>query len=115
MKTPSIKALLAEGSQHIGSTITLTGWVRAFRSNRFIQINDGSCQGNFQAVIDYSRFPEEVLRGISTGAALSITGVLVASIGSGQSIEMEVHSIEIIGAAPVDDVQKTVMQPKRHS
>lgn len=115
MKTPVIKDLLSQGSALVGSSVTVKGWVRAFRSNRFIQINDGSCIGNLQAVIDYTQFSEELLRGISTAAAVSISGVLVASIGSGQSVELEVKSIDIIGDAPVDEVQKTVMQPKRHS
>lgn len=115
MKTPVIKDLLSQGSALVGSSVTVKGWVRAFRSNRFIQINDGSCIANLQAVIDYTQFSEELLRRISTAAAVSISGVLVASIGSGQSVELDVKSIYIIGDAPVDEVQKTVMQPKRHS
>lgn len=115
MKPSSIKGLLTQGPSLIGLTVTVKGWVRAFRSNRFIQLNDGSCQGNLQAVIDYTHYSTAVLQGISTGAALSLTGVLAASIGSGQAIEMEVTSLTLLGEAPVDLVQKTVMQPKRHS
>ena len=115
MKTSSIKEIAQYGRALIGTEVTVRGWVRAFRSNRFIQINDGSCQGNLQAVIDFTAFPEELIRQISTAAAISIEGVLVESIGSGQAVELEVKALNVIGAAPADEVQKTVMQPKRHS
>ena len=115
MKTSSIKEITQHGRALIGTEVTVRGWVRAFRSNRFIQINDGSCQGNLQAVIDFTAFPEELIRQISTAAAISIEGVLVESIGSGQAVELEVKALNVIGAAPAEEVQKTVMQPKRHS
>jgi asparaginyl-tRNA synthetase len=115
MKTSSIKEITHQGRALIGTEVTVRGWVRAFRSNRFIQINDGSSQGNLQAVIDFTAFPEEVIRQISTAAAVSVQGVLVESIGSGQAVELEVKALTVIGAAPADEVQKTVMQPKRHS
>ena len=79
MKTSSIKEITHQGRALIGTEVTVRGWVRAFRSNRFIQINDGSSQGNLQAVIDFTAFPEEVIRQISTAAAVSVQGVLVDS------------------------------------
>ncbi len=99
----------------IGETIVVKGWVRAFRSNRFIQLNDGSTINNIQAVVEFENFEEALLKKITTGAALSLTGKLIESQGAGQAVELAVESIEILGEANPDDVQKTVMQPKKHS
>ena len=111
----SIKELLNEGTANIGALVTVQGWIRAFRSNRFLQINDGSCFGSLQAVVDFNDFPEEQLRLLTTAAAVRLEGKVVESMGSGQAIELMVSSIEVIGIAAADEVQKTVMQPKRHS
>jgi asparaginyl-tRNA synthetase len=99
----------------VGTEVVVKGWVRAFRSNRFIQINDGSTINSLQAVIDFENFDEAVLKKITTAAAIGLQGVLIESQGSGQSVELQVATIEIIGEANPDDVQKTVMQPKKHS
>ena len=101
--------------QKIGSQITVKGWVRAFRSNRFIQINDGSTILNLQAVVDFEKFDESILKKITTAAEISLTGTLIESQGSGQAVELQVESLEILGEANPDDVQRTVMQPKKHS
>ena len=98
-----------------GEKVLIKGWVRAFRSNRFIQINDGSCLATIQAVIEYEKFDEEVLKNITTGSAVSIEGEIVASIGSKQSIEIQTSNIKVIGTANPEDVQKTILQPKKHS
>ncbi len=98
-----------------GEKVLIKGWVRAFRSNRFIQINDGSCLSTIQAVIEYEKFDEEVLKNITTGSAVSIEGEIVASIGSKQSIEIQTSDIKVIGTANAEDVQKTILQPKKHS
>ena len=116
MKRWKIAEILGkEGQQLVNTSITVKGWVRAFRSNRFIQLNDGSCMATLQAVVDFEKFDETLLKRITTASALSITGTLIESIGSGQSVELQVEAIEILGDANPDDVQKTVMQPKRHS
>jgi asparaginyl-tRNA synthetase len=99
----------------IGATILVKGWVRAFRSNRFIQLNDGSTINTLQAVVDFEQFDEAILRKITTAAAVGLTGTLVESQGAGQNIELQVSAIEIIGEANPEDVQRTVMQPKKHS
>ena len=70
-----------------GSTITVSGWVRSFRANRFIALNDGSCLTNLQIVLDFENTEKEVLDNISTGASIQVTGELVPSQGSGQKIE----------------------------
>ena len=112
MKHTKIKALLE--SSEVGEKVIVKGWVRAFRSNRFIQINDGSTINNIQAVIEYENFDEVILKKISTAAAVEVRGTLIASEGKGQAKEIAVDSVEIIGEANPDEVQKTVMQPKKH-
>src|SRR5690606_13763762 len=67
------------------------------------------------AVIDFENFDEAVLKKVTTGAAIGLTGTLIESQGSGQSVELQVKELEIIGEANPDDVQKTVMQQKKHS
>ena len=99
----------------VGQEILIKGWVRAFRSNRFIQINDGSTINTLQAVVDFEKFDEAILKKITTAAAVGLKGILIESQGSGQAVELQVTEIEIIGEANPDDVQRTVMQPKKHS
>jgi asparaginyl-tRNA synthetase len=113
MKHDSIKQLLQE--KPIGRKVCIKGWVRAFRSNRFIQLNDGSCLQSLQAVVDFDQFDESLLKKIGTGVSLSLIGELVASQGAGQEVELAVSEFEIIGEANPEEVQKTVMQPKKHS
>lgn len=113
MKREKIVDVLQNGE--IGSEILVKGWVRAFRSNRFVQLNDGSTIKNIQAVIDFENFEEALLKRITTGSAVAISGKLVASQGAGQAIEIQVEQLEILGDANPDEVQKTVMQPKKHS
>jgi len=93
-------------------TIIVKGWVRTFRNNSFIALNDGSTNNNLQIVVDFNKTPEDLLKRITTGAAISITGILVASLGKGQSVEVKASSIEIIGDS---DAEKYPLQPKKHS
>lgn len=113
MKRTKIVDLLKNPS--VGTQYQIKGWVRAFRSNRFIQINDGSTINTIQAVIDFEKYDDALLKKITTAAAISVEGTLIASQGSGQSVELQVDEIEIIGEANPEEVQKTVMQPKKHS
>ena len=113
MKRTKIATVLKDSK--VGEELLVKAWVRAFRSNRFIQVNDGSTINNLQAVIDFGQFDEALLKKITTGASVGLKGKLVESQGSGQSVELMVSEIEIIGEANPDDVQKTVMQPKKHS
>ena len=110
-----ISELLKNGATFLGQKIEVKGWVRAFRSKRFVQLNDGSCMANIQGVIDYDNFDEEQLKAISTGAAISLKGILIESQGAGQAVELQVEAFEIIGAADPDAIQKTILQPKKHS
>lgn len=113
MKRTKIADLLSQ--PEVGATYVVKGWVRAFRQNRFIQMNDGSTINNLQAVVNFEEMGEAILKKITTGAAVGVTGILIESQGSGQPVELQVTELEIIGEAHPDDVQKTVMQPKKHS
>lgn len=106
----SIKELL--NSEPKEQEVILEGWVKAFRSNRFIALNDGSTLKNLQCVVDYENFDEELIKSISTGAALKIKGVLVASQGRGQSVEVQVSQLILHGKA---DPESYPIQPKKHS
>ena len=102
-------------SNQINQEVIAMGWVRTFRSNRFIALNDGSCLANLQVVVDFEKHEEALLRRITTGASLQVSGKLVASQGQGQRVELLAEKIEILGDAHPDELAKTVMQPKRHS
>ncbi|MEE2770730.1 MAG: asparagine--tRNA ligase [Bacteroidota bacterium] len=91
------------------------GWVRSFRSNRFIALNDGSTIKNLQCVIDFENTEEEILKKITIGAAISVKGTLKESQGSQQRVEIEVTSIEILGEANPEEVKFTILSPKKHS
>lgn len=99
----------------LNQEVNLKGWVRAFRSNRFIAINDGSTINNIQCVVDFENMKEETLKRITTGSCLSIFGTLIESQGKGQKVEIQVSKVEILGDADPDEVSKTILQPKRHS
>jgi len=95
--------------------LKIRGWVRSFRSNRFISVNDGSTIKNLQCVIDFENFDQDILKDITTGACIEITGVLVKSQGQGQTLEVQVSGIVILGTADPEQVKLTILSPKRHS
>ncbi len=99
-------------STAVGSPIKLRGWVRTFRNNQFIALNDGSTINNIQCVVDFENTPESELKRITTGAALLIEGELKASQGAGQKVEVQVNQFQILGDS---DAEKYPMQPKKHS
>jgi asparaginyl-tRNA synthetase len=105
-------ATLLEDASSIGQEVTVKGWVRTFRANRFIALNDGSTLQNLQCVVDFENFEEAVLKQINTGAALAIKGVLIASQGKGQSVEIQVAELNVLGGA---DPEQYPIQPKKHS
>ena len=96
----------------IDSEINLGGWVRAFRANKFIELNDGSTIKNIQCVINDGIIDEDIIKRISVGCSLIITGILVNSIGKGQSFEINVSNIKLLGES---DPEKYPIQPKKHS
>lgn len=110
MKSSSVKELLATAPKL--QEVIVNGWVKTFRSNRFIALNDGSTIKNIQCVVDFENLDEEILRQINTGAALKISGALVESQGRGQTVEIQVKDIFVHGAADPDVYP---IQPKKHS
>src|SRR5690554_4345152 len=95
--------------------IQVKGWVRSFRSNRFIALNDGSTIKHIQCVVDFEKFDEALLKRITVGAAIAVTGVLIESQGQGQTVEIQVSKIDILGDADPEEVKLTILSPKRHS
>jgi asparaginyl-tRNA synthetase len=110
MKRTKIKELLRQ--EATGQTVIANGWVRTFRSNQFIAINDGSTIQNIQAVVDFTATDESLLKRITTGACISVTGELIPSPAKGQAVEIKVKSLEILGDC---DAEKYPLQPKKHS
>lgn len=113
MERTKVKDLLA--SPAVGSEVLVKGWVRTKRGNRniaFIALNDGSTIKNIQIVADVSRFGEDFLKGISTGACLAVTGTLVESQGQGQSVEINASEILLYGKC---DAETYPLQKKGHS
>lgn len=110
MRSVSIKEVLK--GKDLLQEVTINGWVRTFRSNRFIALNDGSTINNIQCVVDFEQFDESILKQVNTGAALRISGTLVESQGRGQSVEIQVIDIFVHGAA---DPESYPIQPKKHS
>ena len=106
----SIKELLQKGNA--SQEVTLKGWVRTFRSNRFIALNDGSTLANLQVVVDFEHTPEETLKHITTGAAIEVKGQVVESQGKGQNIELQASEVIILGDCNPDEYP---IQPKKHS
>ncbi|MEP7232931.1 MAG: asparagine--tRNA ligase [Ginsengibacter sp.] len=99
-------------SDLINYPITVMGWVRTFRNNQFIALNDGSTNNNLQIVLELGRFDESLLRRLTTGAAIKVKGEIVPSLGKGQKVELKAETIEILGDS---DAEKFPLQPKKHS
>ncbi len=109
-KRTKIKALLA--TEPANQEVTVMGWVRTFRNNQFIALNDGSCNQNLQVVAALGLLGDETLKRITTGASLKVVGELVPSLGKGQKVELKAKSVEILGDS---DAEKYPLQPKKHS
>jgi asparaginyl-tRNA synthetase len=105
-----IKDLLS--GDKLDYNVTLMGWVRTLRNNQFIALNDGSTNNNLQVVAELGKFEESLLKKITTGAALKVSGRIIASLGKGQNIELKADVIEILGDS---DAEKYPLQPKKHS
>ena len=110
MKLSTVSELLSQETTLID--VEVKGWVRTFRANRFIALNDGSTINNIQCVVDFENTDEAILKRITTGAAVYIKGLLVESQGKGQNVEVQATSIEILGDS---DPETYPIQPKKHS
>ncbi|PVH26049.1 asparagine--tRNA ligase [Sphingobacterium corticibacter] len=110
MEHTRIKQLLI--AEDFGQEVIVKGWVRTFRNNQFIAINDGSTLNNIQAVVDFENTDEQLLRRVTTGAAVRVKGELIQSLGKGQRVEIKVNELTILGDS---DPEKYPLQPKKHS
>ena len=108
MKRTEVNQVLKEGK--VGSELLVKGWVKAFRANRFISLNDGSGFNNLQVVVDFENYPEELIKRISFHSCISVKGELVESQGAGQKFELVAKEIEILGDSNAGDY---VLQPKK--
>ena len=109
-KRLQIKSVL--NNDYVGKVIVVCGWVKTFRSNRFINLNDGSCLSDLQCLVDYEKLDQSKLSKINTGACLEVEGEIVKSQGRGQSVELIANNINILGES---DPEKFPIQPKKHS
>ena len=109
-KRVKIKELLTWNPS--GQEVTVMGWVRTFRNNQFIALNDGSTNTNLQVVVALGEFDDEILKRITTSASLKVTGTVIPSQGKGQKMELKASAVEILGDS---DPEKYPLQPKKHS
>ncbi|MDA7693704.1 asparagine--tRNA ligase [Flavobacteriaceae bacterium] len=110
MKAAKIKTLLE--TSELDQSYAVQGWVKTFRANRFIALNDGSSLKNLQCVVSFEQLEDTLLKRITTGAALHLEGTLVESQGEGQKVELQVEKIRVLGDS---DPEKYPIQPKKHS
>lgn len=111
-KRPTIKQLFNRHQPFLQTSLTVNGWVRGFRNNQFIALNDGSTNQTLQIVVPLGSQPDALLKRLTTSASISVTGTLVESVGKGQSIELRADTLEILGDS---DAEKYPLQPKKHS
>src|SRR6266496_3839645 len=109
-KRVRIKEILAREPNN--QEVMVMGWVRTFRNNQFIALNDGSTNNNLQVVIELGLLDEATLKRITTGASVKISGKVTPSLGKGQKIEIKASAVEILGDS---DAEKYPLQPKKHS
>jgi asparaginyl-tRNA synthetase len=110
MKRTKIKELLV--TEPKGQEVIVQGWVRTFRNNQFIAITDGSTIQHIQAVVDFTTTDESILKRLTTGACISVTGDLIPSPAKGQPVEVKVKTLQILGDS---DPEKFPLLPKKHS
>jgi asparaginyl-tRNA synthetase len=105
-----IKAVLSSDQSNYQATVM--GWVRTFRNNQFIALNDGSTNHNLQVLAELGKFDDAILKRLTTGACIKATGEIIPSLGKGQKFELKADLIEILGDS---DAEKFPLQPKKHS
>src|SRR6187549_4012973 len=109
-KRTRIKDLLA--NEKVNYKATVMGWVRTFRNNQFIALNDGSTNNNLQVMASLGMLDDATMKRITTGACIKAIGEVIPSLGKGQKVELKASSIEILGDS---DAEKFPLQPKKHS
>jgi asparaginyl-tRNA synthetase len=105
-----IKELLQNPQTDYAATVM--GWVRTFRNNQFIALNDGSTNNNLQVVVELGMLDEATLKRITTGACIKVSGQVIASLGKGQKVEMKADTLTVLGDS---DAESFPLQPKKHS
>src|SRR6187402_600510 len=95
-----VKELLATAPAE--QEVTVMGWVRTFRNNQFIALNDGSTNNNLQVVTELGLLDETTLKRITTGASIKVTGKVVPSLGKGQKVELKATALEVLGDSDAD-------------
>ncbi|MCB9039394.1 MAG: asparagine--tRNA ligase [Lewinellaceae bacterium] len=111
-KRTEIKTILSEYQRLLGQEVTVMGWVRSFRSNRFIALNDGTSMNTLQVVVDFEQFEEALLKKVTFHACIKATGKLVESQGAGQDVELLAETLEILGEA---NPEQYALQPKEQT
>lgn len=114
----TIKNLIIKGKEAVDQQVIIKGWIRSFRSNQFIALNDGSTLKNLQIVIDNKNNPsfnDLFLKKLTTATGIEVEGIVVESSGIGQEIEVQAKNIIIYGISKTEEVQETILQPKKHS
>jgi asparaginyl-tRNA synthetase len=101
MKRTEIKQILSNPA--IGSQVVVKGWVRTFRNDQFIALNDGSTINNLQVVVNTTDFNENDLKRLYTGTCISIEGTIAESLGKGQNVEIIATGLEILGDCDPND------------
>jgi asparaginyl-tRNA synthetase len=99
----------------VGTPVEAYGWVKTRRDSKgvhFVQLNDGSCFGDLQVVIESGAVPEATLEQVTTGACIRAGGDLVESPGAGQAVELKAREIEVYGSAPAESYP---LQKKGHT
>ncbi len=97
IKRTTIKEILSSPEKYTGTVVDVKGWVRTRRGNKnvqFVALNDGTTIKNLQIVFDLARFPDEMLKPVTTGASIHVQGELVASSGAGQLVEVQAADME---------------------
>ena len=115
IKRKTVADILRHGEELAGSEVDVKGWVRTRRGNKnvqFVALNDGSTINNLQIVFDLSAFSDEQLRSVTTGSSIHVQGLLVASQGKGQTVEVQARELQVYSTA---NPEKYPLQKKGHS
>ena len=115
MKRTRVSDIYADSAALVGKEVCVKGWVRTRRGNKhvqFVALNDGSTIRNLQIVLDMQAFTDEQLKHVTTGSAICVTGLLVESMGKGQSVEVQAKTLEVYGTA---DPEAYPLQKKGHT
>ncbi|WP_341651387.1 asparagine--tRNA ligase [Blattabacterium cuenoti] len=115
IKKYSIKKLLNQGKFLLNKKVLVEGWIRSFRYSIFISLNDGSTIQNLQIVLSTNKLDKIIMKKITIGSSIRVIGIVKKSIGKKQYIELQSLDITIYELVNPEILQKSILQPKRHS